>query len=129
MLTSRVFTTVTEASNELLEFALLPVNWVKRPDSPADPDSGRRALLSTDYQRRVGALRMVAAIEVAPTLETFIRVAFTGAGLSPMKAADLLEEFFKVRMPLLPNTEWQVEIDGKRWIHFVRRWTGTPLHA
>ena len=30
---------------------------------------------------------------------------------------------------LQPNTEWQVEVDERRWIHFTRRYLEGPLEA
>jgi hypothetical protein len=56
-------------------------------------------------------------------------VAFRGPGLTPVKAADQLEAFLKTRLPLTPNTEWQVEVDERRWIHFVRRYASPRLNA
>ena len=44
-------------------------------------------------------------------------------------AADHLESFLKQRLPLTPNSEWQVEVDERRWIHFSRRYAGTHLLA
>lgn len=115
--------TVEEASTALLPFVLHPKNWLSlericgRPgDNPA-------------YQRRVGNLRICASIDVSERLEVFLRIGFRSPELSPMKAADHLETFLKGHLPLLPNTEWQVQIDGRRWIHFVRRYFGEPLKA
>jgi len=42
---------------------------------------------------------------------------------------DQLEAFLKTRLPLTPNTEWQVEVDERRWIHFVRRYASPRLNA
>src|SRR5262245_13789566 len=119
MLSIREHATVEEASTALLPFVLHPKNWLslerisranKRPgDNPA-------------YQRRVGNLRICASIDVSEKLEVFLRIGFRSPELSPMKAADHLETFLKGHLPLLPNTEWQVQIDGRRWIHFVRRY-------
>jgi len=58
-----------------------------------------------------------------------LRVAFRAPGLTPVKAADHLEAFLRKRLPLTPNSEWQVEVDERRWIHFVRRFAGTRLQA
>jgi hypothetical protein len=62
-------------------------------------------------------------------LAVFLRVAFRAPSLSPMKAADHLETFLKGRLPMLPNSEWQVQIDTRRGVHFIRRWTAAPLRA
>ena len=48
---------------------------------------------------------------------------------TPVKAADHLEAFLKQRLPLTPNSEWQVEVDERRWIHFVRRYAAPRLQA
>jgi hypothetical protein len=119
--------TVEEASADLLDFILAPQNWVSLAHLSEDPAArpGQNAL----YQRRVGSLRICASIDVTPELGVFLRVAFRGPGITPVKAADHLEAFLKSRMPLTPNTEWQVEVDERRWIHFVRRYAGTTLVA
>jgi hypothetical protein len=77
----------------------------------------------------VGPLRIYAVVEVAPSLDVSLRVAFRAPGLSPVKAADHLEAFLAQRLPLTPNTEWQVEVDERRWIHFVRRYAAARLQA
>jgi thymidylate synthase ThyX len=46
-----------------------------------------------------------------------------------VKAAEHLEQFLRARLPLLPNTEWQVQIDERKWIHFIRRWCADSLAA
>jgi hypothetical protein len=119
--------TVEEASADLLDFILAPQNWVCLAHLSENPTErpGQNAL----YQRRVGSLRICASIDVAPDLNVFLRVAFRGPGVTPVKAADHLEAFLKTRLPLTPNTEWQVEVDERRWIHFVRRYTGASLVA
>jgi hypothetical protein len=119
MLSVQQRTSLEEASSDLLEFALDPRNWV--PLAAAAP--------ALAYQRSVGALRVLAWVDVRPNLTTYLRIAFRGPGLSPMKAADHLEEFLKARMPLMPNTEWQVELDSRNWIHFVRPYTQGNLRA
>jgi hypothetical protein len=108
-----------ETGGALLTFALDPRNWVSR--------GGHRALPA--HLRVVQGVQICAAVDVAEGLDTWVRVSFRGNELSPMKAADLLETFVKDRFPFAPNTEWQVEIDGRRWIHFSRRYTSRALHA
>ena len=107
------------AGGALLTFALNPSNWVSR--------GAHRALPA--YLRVVNGVQICAAVDVAASLETFVRVSFRGTDLSPMKAADLLEAFVKDHFPFTANCEWQVEIDGRRWIHFSRRYTGRALRA
>jgi hypothetical protein len=126
MLSIHEHATLEEASHELLEFALEPSNWMTPP--PADQAT---ASVPQDvrYQRRVGSLRIYTVLEVAPSLEVFLRVAFRAPGLTPVKAADHLESFLKQRLPLTPNSEWQVEVDERRWIHFVRRYSAPRLQA
>jgi hypothetical protein len=111
--------TLQEASGTLLEFALDPRNWLA---------SGHRRI-SPAYLRVVGRLEICASVDVTQELRTYFRVSFRAPGLSPMKAADLLEEFVKGRFTFAPNTEWEVEIDARRWIHFARRYTGNTLTA
>jgi hypothetical protein len=127
MLSIHEHATLEEASLELLDFVLTPSNWVETlpPDQAPATVSGQ----DMQYQRRVGSLRIFAAVEVAPSLDAFLRVAFRAPGLSPVKAADHLEAFLKQRLPLTPNTEWQVEVDERRWIHFVRRYSAPRLQA
>lgn len=119
--------TMEEASKDLLDFILTPSNWLSTEQQAQDPSvcPAQNAL----YQRRVGSLRICACVDVAPTLEVSLRVAFRAPGLTPPKAADHLEAFLRTRVPLVPNTEWQVEVDERRWIHFVRRYAGTRLQA
>jgi hypothetical protein len=126
MLSIHEHATMEEASDALLDFILEPSNWV----TPS-PGSQEAPLPSLDarYQRRVGSLRVCAAVEVNPALDVHLRVAFRGPGLTPVKAADQLEAFLKTRLPLTPNTEWQVEVDERRWIHFVRRYASPRLNA
>ncbi|EPX64852.1 hypothetical protein D187_000274 [Cystobacter fuscus DSM 2262] len=125
MLSIHEHASLEEASVELLEFALDPSNWT------AALATGATVVPAQDVQnqRRVGPLRVYAVIEVTPSLEVFLRVAFRAPGLTPVKAADHLESFLKRRLPLTPNTEWQVEVDERRWIHFVRRYASPRLQA
>ena len=118
---------VEEAGSELLRFILEPRNWVVLDHLRTDPAS--RPGDNPAYQRRVRGLRICASIDITPQLVVFLRIAFRGPGLSPMKAADHLEAFLKGRLPFTPNSEWQVEIDERRWIHFIRRYASDPLQA
>ncbi|WNG24237.1 hypothetical protein F0U62_09560 [Cystobacter fuscus] len=125
MLSIHEHASLEEASAELLEFALDPSNWT------AALANGATVVPAQDVrnQRRVGPLRIYAVVEVTPSLEVFLRVAFRAPGLTPVKAADHLESFLARRLPLTPNTEWQVEVDERRWIHFVRRYASPRLQA
>ncbi len=127
MLSISAHQTMEEASDALLSFILDPANWV----SLEQVIRGRapRPGESPAYQCRVGNLRICASVDVTPSLDVFLRVGFRAPGLTPMKAADHLEAFLKPRLPLTPNTEWQVEVDQRKWIHFIRRWAGRPLLA
>ena len=119
--------TVEEASTDLLDFILEPTNWLSIEEQAAD--ASLRPAQNTLYQRRVGPLRICACLELSSSLEVFLRIAFRAPGLTPVKAADHLETFLRTRIPLTPNTEWQVEVDERRWIHFVRRFAGPRLQA
>lgn len=119
--------TVEEASSDLLDFILGPTNWLSVEKQAEDP--AVRPAQNALYQRRVGPLRICACIEVSASLEVFLRIAFRAPGLTPVKAADHLEAFLRTRLPLTPNSEWQVEVDERRWIHFVRRYAGARLQA
>jgi hypothetical protein len=119
--------TVEEASDDLLDFILEPRNWVALERLQEEPEA--RPGQNPHYQRRVGLLRICASVDVTPALEVFLRVAFRAPGLTPMRASDHLEAFLRKRVPFTANSEWQVEIDGRQWIHFFRRWTGTNLVA
>jgi hypothetical protein len=119
--------TVEEASAALLDFILMPDNWLPAERQAEDPST--RPTQNALYQRRVGPLRICACLDVSSSLEVFLRVAFRAPGLSPVKAADHLEAFLRTRLPLTPNTEWQVEVDERRWIHFVRRYASAHLQA
>jgi hypothetical protein len=127
MLSIHEHATLEDASNELLDFILEPSNWVATLPAHQAPTLVQGQ--DVQYQRRVGPLRIFAAVEVTPSLEAFLRVAFRAPGLTPVKAADHLEAFLKQRLPLTPNTEWQVEVDERRWIHFVRRYSASRLQA
>ncbi len=127
MLSIHEFPTLEDASGELLRFILNPANWVALERLEEDPDS--RPGQNAAYQRQVGKLRICASVDVTPSLEVFLRIAFRAPGLTPMKAADHLETFLKSRIPLTPNSEWQVEVDERRWIHFIRRYTQQTLRS
>lgn len=118
MLSNAEHVSLEEAGSDLLAFALAPQNWTVK-DVRAD------AL----FQRRVGSVRIYAQIEIAEDLETVLRIGFFAPNLSPNKAADHLEAFVKGRMPFMPNSEWAVEIDDRRWIHFCRTYTAASLTA
>ncbi len=126
MLSIHEHATLEDASTALLEFALEPSNWMTL--QPAE-QAATAVPQDVRYQRRVGSLRIYTVLEVAPSLEVFLRVAFRAPGLTPVKAADHLEAFLKQRLPLTPNSEWQVEVDERRWIHFVRRYSAPRLQA
>ena len=111
--------TLQEASGTLLEYALDPRNWL--------PSGHRR--ISPAYHRVVGPLEICASVDVASDLGTWLRVSFRAPDLSPMRAADLLEQFVKGHFTFAPNTEWEVEIDARRWITFSRRYTARTLRA
>lgn len=116
-----------EASRSLFAFVLEPRNWVHLEGLSTDP-SGRPGS-NPSYQRRVGNLRICVSVDVGPKLETFLRIGFRAPGLTPSKAADHLETFLKERIPLMPNSEWQVEVDPKNWIHFMRPYLADRLEA
>jgi hypothetical protein len=107
-----------EAGGALLERAVDPSRWAL---------PGRR--VTVDNTCRVGSVQVCASVDVTPTLETFIRVSFRGPRLSPMQAAELLEQFTSARFVFIPNTEWFVEIDARNWIHFSRPYTQPRLVA
>jgi hypothetical protein len=127
MLSIHEHSTLEEASRQLLDFVLEPANWVHLAGLKDDP--ARRPGVNPAYQRRVGSLRICASVDVCDSLDVFLRVAFRAPGLTPVKAADHLESFLSARLPLQPNTEWQVEVDERNWIHFMRRYTTAPLAA
>jgi len=108
-----------DAGRQMLPFILEGANWVQ--------DTQRRE--AGCYLQKVGSVSVSASIDVTPLLEVYLRVAFRAPGLTPMQAVDFLEAFLKSHLPLLPQTQWLVEIDGKEWIHFTRRWVEKPLQA
>src|SRR5919106_2415850 len=97
--------TLEEASSDLLAFILDPSNWVMLEELRQHPN--QRPGENADYQRRVGALRICASVDVTPRLDAFLRIAFRGPGLTPTRAADHLAAFLGERIPLTPNSEWQ----------------------
>jgi hypothetical protein len=68
-------------------------------------------------------------VDVTPRLEVFLRIAFRGPGLTPTRAADHLAAFVGERIPLTPNSEWQVQVDEPGWVHFMRRYAPPTLKA
>ena len=119
--------TLEDASRELLRFILTPANWVSLARLREEPLA--RPGQNADYQRQVGKLRICASVDVTASLDVFLRIAFQGPGLTPLRAADLLERFLRGRLSLIPNTEWRVEVDERRWIHFIRRYASPALVA
>lgn len=119
--------TLEEASRSLLAFILEPRNWIDLETLGDRPAS--RPGLNPKYQRQVGTLRICASVDIAPDLEVFLRIAFRSPGLTPWQAVSHLEAFLKERIPLAPNTEWQVRVDGRKWIHFIRPYSGAVLQA
>ena len=126
MLRIHALESLEDASRELWGYATLPQNWVAL-DSLVGPEAVP-ALEASEYQRRVGSLRVCASVDVDGALEAKLHIAFRAPGLTPMQATDHLAEFLRTWMPLVPNSEWQVEVDGK-WIHFRRPYTGRSLSA
>jgi hypothetical protein len=127
MLSINEHDTMEEASSELLEFVLAPQNWVALGRLRTRPHE--RPGQNAAYQRRVGSLRICASVDVTPGLEVFLRVAFRAPGLTPPRAADHLVEFISSRIPMMPNSEWQVQVDDREWVHFIRRYVAEPLKA
>ena len=119
--------TLEEASSDLLGFILHPGNWVVLEELREHPN--QRPGQNPDYQRCVGALRICASVDVTPRLDVFLRVAFRGPGLTPVSAADHLAAFLRERIPLTPNSEWQVFVDERGWVHFMRRYAPPTLKA
>jgi hypothetical protein len=118
-------TTTEEAGRDLLGFILDPMHWVVLDRLAQEPTE--RPGANANYQRQVGTLSICASVDVTSQLGVFLRIAFRAHKLTPTKAAEHLEAFLRARMPLLPNTEWQVQVDGRRWIHFIRKWTADGL--
>jgi hypothetical protein len=130
MLSIQEHGTVEEASSDLLDFILVPNNWLEQPPAQAEAtNTGAWPNSDMQYQRRVGPLRICASVDVAASLDVVLHIAFRAPGLTPLKAADHLESFLKQRLPLTPNSEWQVEVDDRRWIHFSRRYASSHLSA
>lgn len=119
--------TLGEAGQELLRFILEPRNWIPLERLSGAPEL--RPGQNPDYQRQVGQLRICASVDVTGDLGVFLRVGFKAPGLTPVRASDHLEEFLKETLPLRPNTEWQVQVDAKRWVHFIRRLVAQPLEG
>lgn len=113
-----VAATMDEAGGPLLDRALDPSRW-------ALPT--RR--VNKENLCQVGTIQVCASLDITPTLDTFIRVSFRGPGLSPMQAAELLEQVVSRRFTYVPNAEWFVEIDARKWIHFSRKYTEHRLEA
>ena len=124
MLSIHQHSTLKDASSELLAFALDPANWIVlgATSTPASPAPGEDAA----YQRQVGKLRICAAVEVTAAQGAFLRIGFSAPGLTPLVAADHLAAFVAERLPLVPNSEWQVAVDGRRWVYFIRRYARGP---
>jgi len=113
-----VAATMDEAGGELLSRALDPAHW-----------SLPTRRVTRDNLCQVGTVQVCASLDITPTLDTFIRVSFRGPDLSPMHAAELLEQFVSKRFTYVPNAEWFVEIDARKWIHFSRKYTEQRLEA
>jgi hypothetical protein len=108
-----------EAGHVLLGFALDPRNWRSNGDHR----------VHSQHLKVVNGVQICVAVDVVNGLDTWLRVSFRGTDLSPMRAADLLEALVSSRLPFTPNTEWEVEIDRRRWIHFSRRYTPAALQG
>jgi hypothetical protein len=119
--------TLEDASDDLLDYVLAPENWVTLSRLRTRPQE--RPGQNPAYQRRVGNLRICASCDVTDGLDVFLRIAFRAPGLTPLRAADHLAEFLAGRMPLRPNSEWQVQVDERGWVHFMRRYAGPQLLA
>lgn len=119
--------TVEEASTELLHFILDASNWIDLAALNSKPEG--RPGQNPAYQRCVGNLRICASVDITATLDVYLRIAFRAPGLSPTKASDHLAEFLGERIPLTANSEWQVQVDSRNWIHFIRRYAGPALQA
>lgn len=112
---------LSAATMQLAGRALLP----RAVDARRWTLAGRR--VTKDNLCTVGRIRVCATVDVTPTLETFLRVSFFGPGLSPMQAAEYLEQVLGERFVFVPNAEWLVEIDARDWIHFSRHYTRPHL--
>lgn len=109
---------MSEAGEALLHRAVDPNRWATQ---------ARR--VTVDNICRVGSVQVCASVDVTPTLETYLRVSFKGPKLSPLQAAELLEQFTSTRFTFIPNLEWFVEIDARDWIHFSRPYSQPRLVA
>ncbi len=107
-----------EAGGALLDKAVDPSRWALNT-----------LRVTPDNSCRVGNVQICAAVDVTPTLETYLRVSFKGPKLSPLQAAELLERFTSARYTFIPNIEWLVEIDAREWIHFSRPYSQPRLQA
>ena len=119
--------TLEQAGVELLEYILQPRNWVALERLQVEPQL--RPGQNAAYQRQVDGLRICASVDVTADLGVFLRVGFRAPGLTPVRAADHLEAFLKEALPLRPNSEWQVQVDARRWVHFIRRLVSQPLQG
>ena len=119
MLAATETSRIEDAGRQMLPIILQGANWVQHANNRE----------TAVYLRRVGSISVSASIDVTPLLDVYLRVAFRAPGLTPMQAVNLLEAFLKSHLPLLPQTEWLVEIDGQSWIHFSRRWVQETLEA
>ncbi len=117
----------SEASVSLLPFVLDPRHWVYLPE--LSRGEGARPGLDPRYQRVVESVRVCCSVDVSEKLQSFLRIGFFAPGLSPTRASEMLAGMLKGRIALLPNQEWQVEVDTKKWIHFIRRYTAENLKA
>ncbi len=127
MLSIHEHATVEEASQSLFPFIVQAKNWVSLEGLARHPEA--RPGENAAYQRRVGSLRICASVDITPSLGVFLRIGFRAPNLSPMKAADHLESFLRGHLPLLPHSEWHVQVDARRWVHFIHRWVGEALAA
>ena len=128
MLSAHEHITIEEASEALLRYVLEPRNWLLL-SSDVGEERASRPGQNPAYQRRVGALKICASVEVNAALDTTLRISFRGPGLAPLRAADHLELFLKRRIPFVPNAEWELETGARHWIHFTRRYTPAALQG
>jgi hypothetical protein len=127
MLSIHEHPSVEEASRHLLRFVLDPTNWLAPGGEVTSQSHDLRE--RSPYQRKVGPLRICASVDVSPTLEATLKISFRAPGLTPMEATDHLERFLRTKFVMIPNSEWLVEVDDRRWIHFIRRYSGRALRA
>ncbi len=119
MRTTQTAVSMTEAGVTLLHRTLQPEMW----------RSQWHGALPLENTVLVGRVEVCARLEVLPGLETVLRVSFRGPRLSLMQASALLEEFTASRFLFVPEAQWFVELDARRWVHFSRRYTQTILQA